>query len=162
MVHDINLKEGEFKVHEVKFHLWPAKWKDGVYLNNSLKWIHVKFEEKNKNSIPSEKGLYCFCVEPKIAGLNQLSYLMYIGQTGHNSNSHLRKRFSDYLYEKKRDKRHHIYKMLNRWSDSLCFYYTTLKEGDELKKLETSLLDCFIPPFNDDGFSGKLGSWKKF
>ena len=74
------------------------------------------------------------------------------------ASGNLQKRFEDYLQEKKRSKRIHIYRMLNLWEDYLYFYYAEVNPTQtDLKQLEQKLLDTFIPPFSKRGYSAKIG-----
>lgn len=140
------------------FILWTTQWNN--YPNPiPLNWKCVKFEKDNRDQIPSKKGIYAFFVEPRIANLPSHGYLMYIGQTGQDSNHHLRKRFGDYIGKRESTKRHSIKYLLNTWRGYLYFYYAEVDPDQiNLKQLETILLDTFTPPFVKEGFSGKIKS----
>lgn len=151
-------------IHEVKnagayqrnFLLWRDQW-DNYPNSISLEWKCVKFEQKNRAKIPKSKGVYAFFVEPHTADFPKHSYLMYIGESGYNSNRNLRKRFVDYFSEKKGTNRVTIEYMLNLWEDYLYFYYAEVDPNKvDLKELERILLDTFTPPFVKRGFSARI------
>ena len=147
------------KMYEHCFLLWKDQWDSYTAPPVPLDWKCVKFEKDNANQIPTEKGVYAFFIEPKIANFPLHGYLIYIGQTGHESKRHLRKRFGDYLQEKKRPKRPRITLMLNLWEDYLYFYYAKVDPTQtDLKELETKLLDTFTPPFVKQGYSAHLAA----
>ena len=151
-------------IHEVKnagayqrnFLLWRDQWEN--YPNPiPLEWKCVKFEQKNRDKIPNSKGVYAFFVEPRTANFPSHSYLMYIGESGHDSNRNLRKRFGDYFSEKKGTNRVTIEYMLNLWEGYLYFYYAEVDPNQiDLKELEQILLDTFTPPFVKRGFSARI------
>ena len=143
-------------VYKRAFLLWKTQW-DNYPDPIPLDWKCVKFEASYRTQIPRSKGIYAFFVEPRIANFPSHGYLMYIGETGQDSNHNLRKRFADYLSEKKGTKRRSIEYMLNLWEGYLYFYYAEVDPNQiNLKELEQILLDTFIPPFVKQGFSGKI------
>lgn len=150
-------------IHEVKagayqrnFLLWRDQW-DNYPNPIPLEWKCVKFERRNRAKIPNSKGVYAFFVEPRIADFPSHSYLMYIGESGHDSNRNLRMRFGDYFSEKKGTNRVTIEYMLNLWEDYLYFYYAEVDPNQiDLKELERILLDTFTPPFSKRGFSARI------
>lgn len=139
-----------------KFLLWPYRWEN--YPNPiPLEWKCEKFERKNSVNIPEGKGVYAFFVKPKTADFPSHSYLMYIGQSGHESKRHLRKRFGDYFSERKGVNRVLIKHMLIQWEGYLYFYYAEVDPDQyDLKELEQILLDTFAPPFSERGFSARV------
>ena len=109
-------------IYERKFLLWREQW-DKYHSSISLNWKCVKFERENRTQIPNSKGIYAFFVEPRIADFPSHGYLMYIGESGQDSNRNLRERFTDYFSEKKGVNRATIEYMLNLWAGYLYFYY---------------------------------------
>ena len=143
-------------IYKRAFLMWKTQW-DNYPDPIPLNWECVKFEKDNRNQIPSGKGIYAFFVEPRIANFPSHGYLMYIGQTGQDSNHNLRKRFSNYLSKSEGKKRRRIKFMLNTWESYLYFYYAEVDPDKiNLKQLERILLDTFTPPFVKRGFSGKI------
>lgn len=142
--------------YQRNFLLWREQWEN--YPNPiPLEWKCVKFERKNRAKIPNSKGVYAFFVEPRTADFPSHSYLMYIGESGHDSNRNLRKRFGDYFSEKKGTNRVTIEYMLNLWEGYLYFYYAEVDPKQiDLKELERILLDTFTPPFVKRGFSARI------
>ena len=156
--HDILSLEKDARVYQIEFLLWKDQWDSYTEPPVKLNWECVKFEEKSRSLIPSEKGIYAFFVDPEITSFPSHRYLMYIGQAGHNSKRNLRSRFSDYLNEKKRIKRISINYLLNTWQGHLYFCFTVVPPDlTNIKELERKLLDTFTPPFSDRGYSAKIG-----
>jgi hypothetical protein len=146
------------RTYRREFLLWKTQW--GNYPDPiPLNWKCVRFEKDNRSQIPSRKGIYAFFVEPRIANFPSHGYLMYIGQTGQDSNHNLRKRFGDYLGKSEGKKRPSIKYMLTKWKGYLYFYYAEIDPDQiNLEQLERTLLDTFTPPFVKKGFSGKIKS----
>lgn len=150
----------DVSIYQKKFLLWKTQWDAYTDPQTPLNWKCVKFEKDNKSQIPTKKGVYAFFIEPRIAKFPSHAYLTYIGEAGHESDGNLQKRFEDYLQEKRRPKRIHIYHMLNTWEDYLYFYYAEvnpIQTDLTLKQLEERLLDTFTPPFSKRGYSAKIG-----
>ncbi len=146
------------RIYKQNFLLLTPQWDSYTDPPIPLNWKCVKFEENNANQIPTKKGVYAFFVEPRIAEFPSHGYLMYIGQTGHNSERNLRKRFRDYLSEKRKPERPLIHFMLTTWESYLYFYYIEIDPSElNIKKLEQKLLDTFIPPFSQAGYSAEIG-----
>lgn len=160
--HDIISLKTYAEIYQIKFLLWKEQWESYTEPSVKLNWQCVKFEENSTHLIPTKKGIYAFIVDPKVTSFPSHRYLMYIGQTGHKSNRNLRKRFSDYLHEKKRVKRMSINYLLNTW-EGYVYYCFTVVDPDEtnIKELERKLLDTFIPPFSDKGYSAKIGGIRR-
>ena len=155
--YDVIAQPESARVYRQDFLLLTEQWDTYIDPPIPLNWKCVKFETDNANQIPNEKGVYAFFIEPRIAKFPAHAYLMYIGQTGHNSERNLRKRFRDYLSEKIKPKRSRIHFMLNTWENYLYFYYAEVDPTDaDLKQLEQKLLDAFTPPFSEEGYSAEI------
>lgn len=138
---DIIREQDDMKAHEQCFVLWPRQWQ--IYLDTH-NWKIYRLDEIEKDRIPRRSGVYSLLIQPGIANHPACSYLMYIGQA-----KSLRRRFMDYLNERKRETgRPKIYRFLNKYKDYVCFCYTIVRKND-LTKVETNLLNAFIPPAND-------------
>jgi hypothetical protein len=160
--HDFLSNIDEVKSYTIDFILWKEKWDSYVNPSIELNWNCVKLEENSKNLIPTGKGIYALIIEPRISQFPSFGYLVYIGQTGYESNRDLRKRFTDYLREKNKKKRPKIYFLLNKWDDYIYFYYAEVDTNEvNLIELEQKLLDTFLPPYSDRGFSAEIGDMKK-
>jgi len=135
--------QDNFRSFQITFNLWKKRWEINVG-NENLEWKTCKFDEKNREKVPSAPGLYSFVVNPCVNN-HPHRYLCYIGK----AESSLRKRFGDYLREKEDEKgRPKIVRLLTKWDGFLEFSYVIIDKGD-LKILETQLIDIFLPPFND-------------
>ena len=157
--YDVIDQQKDVTIYQRNFLLWKTQWDAYTAPQIPLNWKCVKFERNNNDLIPAEKGIYAFFIEPRIGNFPSHGYLIYLGQAGHKSERNLRKRFSDYLYDKKHPKRRRVHLMLNTWEDYLYFYYTEVDPVEmDLKKLERELLDTFTPPFVERGYSAEVGN----
>ena len=156
---DVIRPREDVRTYRVNFLLWREQWDAYIAPPVSLNWKCVKFEENSAARIPTEKGIYAFVIEPRLPQFPSHGYVTYIGETGHNSNRNLQKRFRDYLNDKKRPKRHLIHSMLTTWEDYLYFYYVEVDSSQmDIKHLEQKLLDTFTPPFSQTGYSAEVGA----
>ena len=160
--YDLITQPESARIYKQDFLLLKGQWDAYTDPPISLNWKCVKFERDNANQIPTKKGIYAFFIEPRIAKFPTHGYLAYLGQTGHDSERNLRKRFGDYLYEKTRSKRSLVHFMLNTWENYLYFYYAVVDPiQTDLKQLEQKLLDTFMPPFSERGYSAEVGEMEK-
>ena len=156
--YDVIDQQKEVNIYKRQFLLWKKQWDAYTDPPIPLDWQCVKFEENNANLIPTERGIYAFFIEPRIANFPSHGYLTYLGQTGYKSERNLRKRFRDYLYYKRNPKRRRVHSMLNTWEGYLYFYFAEVDTTRmDLKLLERKLLDTFTPPFVDRGYSAEIG-----
>lgn len=126
-------------VHE--FVLWPKGWKE---YTDKHSWKIIKLDRENKIKVATQAGIYSLLVQPGIAGHPACSYLMYIGKT-----TSLRRRFGEYLDEKKRETgRPKIFRLLNLYQGYVYFCYSTF-DMDSINNAENELMVAFIPPKND-------------
>ena len=158
-VFDFIAEVDEAKAHTQHFTLWPKLWKK--YLRGRpprFSWVSYPFNARSKQRIPAEKGIYTFVVNPNIAQ-HCCSYLMYVGRA---ANLTLRKRFGQYLHEKRNPNgRPQIVQLLNKYSDNnLFFCCASLPTANNLKKLEEDLIKAFVPPCNNK-ITGKVGRIKR-
>lgn len=155
---DVIDQQKDVSIYQRSFFLWKEQWDAYTDPPIGLDWQYVKFESNNANQVPTEKGIYAFFIEPRISNFPAHGYLIYLGQTGHESERDLQKRFRDYLYYKRHPKRRRIHLMLNTWENYLYFYYVKVDPADmDLKQLERMLLDTFTPPFVERGYSAEVG-----
>ena len=170
--YDLTTHPASTRIYKQDFLLLTEQWDTYIEPTIPLNWKCVKFERDNVNQIPTKKGIYAFFVEPRITHFPSHGYLMYIGQAGYNSNRNLQKRFRDYLNDQKipgkerahfkSPNRERIHFMLTAWADYLYFYYAEIDPTQiDLAQLERKLLDTFIPPFSEGGYSAEIGKIKK-
>lgn len=156
MSYDFPSGVDELKKHEVSFHLSPGAWKSFKHAAN-LSWSSVKFVGAEKSKVPSVRGVYAFCISPDIAQFKEPKFLIYIGETGNSGNHNLHKRFSDYLSEQSKLKRPKLHYYLKKYEGHLHFFFAPIKDKRiNLRKLESKLVDSFIPPANTNDFSATL------
>ena len=96
---DVIRPRKDVRTYRVNFLLWKEQWDAYIAPPIPLNWKCVKFEENNAAQIPTEKGIYAFVIEPRLPQFPSHGYVTYIGETGHNSNRNLRKRFGFPLLE---------------------------------------------------------------
>lgn len=138
---DIIKEQDDLKANEHRFFLWPRQWAKCVDIH---KWQIYKLDESEIDRIPIQSGVYSLLIQPGIADHPACSYLMYIGQA-----TSLRKRFMDYLNERKRETgRPKIYRLFNKYQ-SFVFFCCAAVEKSDLTKVENNLLNAYIPPAND-------------
>ncbi len=138
---DILRDQDEMKAHEYQFVLWTRKWQE---FDSMYQWNIFKLDSNEKRKIPNQSGIYTLLVQPGIANHPACSYLMYVGKT-----ISLRRRFGDYLNEKKRETgRPKIMRLLNKYAGYVHFCYTIVPEK-KLTSVEESLISAYIPPAND-------------
>lgn len=133
----------EAEVHRVRFTLWCRMW-DEFQQSVALDWVDHPFEDGEVDNIPSSPGVYAFLVQPRLAGGLDVSYLLYIGESGN-----LKRRFRDYLDEvEDQNARPRIVIYLNRYLRYLRFCCATLPSNVSTTDIEDELLAAFIPPLN--------------
>ena len=133
--------------HIRKFLLHPPIWIEPANLISiPLKRKRVRFTEKNKGSVPQNKGIYCFVLNPKYKYFFETRYLFYVGKT----NRTLRERYSEYLDEQAGvgKPRLKIEEMLNLYKDYVYFYYATIDNKTDVDVCEKKVLNTFVPPVN--------------
>lgn len=147
-MYDLDFEEkGEAKIHFREILLYPKFWNDpNNRITLPLRWNHVKFEHRSKDTIPLSKGIYCFVLKPTVLNIFETRYLFYVGKT----NRTLRERFEEYLYEQqgKAKSRPKILEMLTLYKSYLHFYYSEIEDEIEVAGCEERLLNSFFPPFN--------------
>jgi hypothetical protein len=148
-VHDLIDQQDKAKSYMHEFLLWPKLWED--YLKTTspkFTWKIFPFDNRYKNKIPNEKGIYTFIIKPNIAN-HCCSYLMYVGVTERQT---LRKRFKQYLIERNNPKgRPKVVRLLNKYHNKNLFFCCTIfTDVDNLKIIEGRLINAFIPPYVSD------------
>jgi hypothetical protein len=122
-----------------------------------LDWAKVKFTAGNHSFVPLARGVYAFVVEHNISQLPPHGYVMYVGITGDSGKHNLRRRYGNYLRDKRIDKRAGIHYMLNNWAASMYFHYAVVSDKRySLATLESQIADALIPPFNKQDFSAEI------
>jgi len=152
---DVIDKVNNLRQFKRSFILSPEKWR-GFTMDN-LEWNQTKFQTNNSEQIPQSKGIYCFVIKHDNPCFPSHGYITYIGKTGDGNERTLRDRYKDYIREKRRPKRVHIYELLNQWEEDLYFQYWEAGDDIDLGEVETNLLDCIIPPLNRKDFTGDFG-----
>jgi len=150
----------EINNHKVPFILYPKLWEkfnwDKFNIDkNEFKEIKYLTEDGNVfdnaiNDLPNDKGgIYIFFI--KFNGVpNLVSYLVYIGRSLITNSTNLRKRCRSYFNTSKREgERPRIQKMFNFWGKYLYLKYLELDDNELIAKLEASLINTILPPFND-------------
>jgi hypothetical protein len=129
-----------------EFILWPERWIN-LNLPIQLDWTLVPFEPGSRQSIAQLPGVYAFLIRPQTISALQLSYLMYVGMTDRT----LRERFGEYLTESQSDRiRPKLLRVLPLFPGHLFFAFAPVPAEHSAEEIETSLIDAFVPPCNDD------------
>lgn len=135
------------------FQLSPAQWRR-FSTTFTLSWQRAQFTYNNRRLIPKRPGIYAFIVEYVGGQFPPHGYIMYLGVAGLKPGRDLHARYGEYLRETKRLS---IQKMLNDYKDDIFFHYAPLDASpDELKSLETALIDAMMPPINEGDFSAEI------
>lgn len=122
--------------------LW-AKYPD----RHGLAWTAVPFKPGNRVLIPDVDGVYAFCVRPGVPWGGEVSYLVYIGQTGRT----LKKRYAEYVRESqgKGKPRPALSAMFQLYGEYLWFLYAPTPPN-KAYEAEQDLLEAFWPPVNEE------------
>ncbi|PHS73530.1 MAG: hypothetical protein COB22_02220 [Cycloclasticus sp.] len=135
------------EIFNKSFLLAPVLWKNKPTRVN-LDWKEYKFNLKNIEKIPDQRGVYMFVVSCKSSWAAPNNYIMYVGETGNDKkNRTLKVRYKEYLRDQKTSKRKAINEMLNLWKDDIFFVCSKVAVSTDLKKLEARLIECLIPPY---------------
>lgn len=152
----------KLKVFEKTFTLSPQQLRKFA-TTAKLDWKKVKFTPGNNRFIPPDRGIYAFVVEHNLSQLPPHGYVMYVGITGDTGSRHnLRRRYGNYLRDKRINKRAGVHYMLTNWASSLYFHYAVVSDKRySLSRLETEMTDALIPPYNRQDFSAEIRKAKK-
>lgn len=148
-----------YREHQVITYLWPEAWRS-VTVPQLPSWQKVKFGDGDKKeNIPSKPGIYALRINIDHSALPSNGVIAYIGI----SSDSLRKRYGDYLYERKEgSKRPKIRNLLDLWGNNLDFVFWVIERKlATLKKIEKRLNDAVMPPFNINDFSGEVKRIRK-
>lgn len=141
---DFDLRQ-EARAYQHRLLLWPRRWREYSELQ-TLKWEIFTFDEKFRDSVPAEPGVYAFLIQPRIACNLNVSYLTYVGKTERS----LRTRFMEYTREAVNDiGRTHIIDMVKMYREGyLYFACAVVESGKMCRRVEDELVGAFIPPAN--------------
>lgn len=160
MPHNLVKLVDRLKADSEEFWLSPKQWKKSK-VPTSLKWSSARFDKADVLAIPKVRGIYAFAIEVCSHGFPPHGYVMYVGETGHDSKETLRSRFLSYFAEMTEQSRPVHYALL-KYRKYLSFCYTRIPDKRRnLRKLETVLCDALIPPYNVQDFSLEMRRGKK-
>jgi hypothetical protein len=128
------------------FKLYPQLWRTPELASyyEGRKWEVVPFSDPPP-PLPTESAIYMFVVGPYCGGLQDHSYIFYVGKT-----TNLKQRYPKYLMEKAGEgpnPREHVVMFLNEFDGYLHFHYTLVPK-EELTKAEALLKDNLTPVAN--------------
>ena len=155
MAYDVVQRAKELKTYSQDFILSPVQWA-GCKVPGPVAWQPVVFDKTQRPLIPKERGLYAFVVKPAVAPIFDHGYLMYIGQTGHDSDQTLYDRFDQYFQDSLVRKRPKIAWMIEMWKKHLIFYFVPLPKTTDLKAMEADLNDALMPPCVTGDYSPEI------
>jgi hypothetical protein len=134
----------ELMWHSHKMIMVPSLW--SALTTPSLSWTAYPFKDASQSQVPAQPGVYAFLIVPNAAGDLNVSYLMYIGETGRT----LRQRFSEYLREARSERiRPKLLRIMALYPDHLFFACAPLPSNVSPRDVEAALLEAFLPPGND-------------
>lgn len=151
---------GQFEAREraiYPFELHPDLWKcpDIAPYYAARIWQKVPFTDPPP-ALPDEPGIYMFVVAPHCGGLNDHSYIFYVGKA-----TNLRTRYQEYLVERAgggHSPRPKVVKFLRHLQDFVYFHYTLVPAND-LAQAESLLKDNLTPFANSQvNVIGRLDS----
>lgn len=138
--------------------MWPTLWKQ--YKDPAvLTWDKVPFDASQKKLLPDRPGVYAFIVTAEMSAGLQPSYLLYVGQTSHQT---LKERFENYLYEIGSGiGRPKLVAYLPLYDGYTYFHFAEIPSGSALKPkdVERNLFNGFVPPLNSQ-FEGEVTGFR--
>lgn len=147
------------KSDSIEFWLSPTQWRRSK-VPRKLLWKYVPFKKSEATVVPTSRGVYAFLVTNSPSGLPPHGYLMYIGETGNQSQETLHSRFLSYFREMK-DESRGVHYVLNKYEKYLYFHFCEVTDKRRnLRKLEEALCDTLVPPYNFRDFSAELRNAK--
>jgi hypothetical protein len=135
------------KLGKYSFELYPELWaipRIREYYDGRV-WQTVRFTDPPNLTIPAESGIYLFVVAPHCGGLEDHSYIFYVGQT-----DNLSRRYGEYLDEQAGrgpNPREEVVIFLNHLREHVFFHFT-LVPLEQLDEAENLLKDNLTPPAN--------------
>ncbi len=143
-----------------EFWLSKTQWKRSK-VPKTLKWNSVRFRKAESTAVPASRGVYAFLIKFCSDGIPPHGYLMYVGETGNDSQETLRSRFLGYFSEMQAKERS-IHYVLCKYENHLYFHYSlVLDRRRNLKRIEAWLCDTLVPPYNVKDFSVEMRKAKK-
>ena len=148
------------KADSEEFWLSPTQWRKST-VPQMLIWKSVRFSKTKASSVPVSRGVYSFVIACCTKGLPQHGYLVYVGETGNTSKETLRSRFLSYFSEMK-DQSRSVHYVLRKYQQYLYFQFCEVHDKRRnLRKVEESLCDALIPPYNVRDFSADMRAAKR-
>lgn len=111
--------------------------------------IRYKFDENITSSLPKQKGIYIFFVEPSLPFIPEIRYLMYVGKV--TGTDDFKTRFYKYVNAIGNiNERRNIMLLTNLWPEKTWVYVYPLNKSDkEIEAIEDNLIDNIVPPLNN-------------
>ena len=123
--------------------LRKGSWDKLIAATNNRAWRSVAFSKFDKAQVPTDGGVYIFCVKPMKGSsdprFRSLLNGVYVGQA-----VNLRKRFDDHL----RKPMDPLRAVRACFSTTLEFWFTRVNSPEELCNLESLLIECLGPAAN--------------
>lgn len=141
---------GKFRI---EFVLSPEQLSVDQYGIDSLQCDSISYGDAELNKVPDDKrGVYAFAICKQGHKVQPPhGYVLYIGIAGRDSDRSLRKRYMDYLNEKKFMKRERIARMIGTWHSVLRFFFAPVNDSvssSDLQIIEEKLNSALLPPFS--------------
>lgn len=151
------------KICSENFIINPHLWEDVNEINSIISasnFREVKYMredltsyDEDVNTLPDNQGgLYFFYVKLPIL-FDAISYLVYIGRAKNTDKQNIRKRCREYFYdfdsEKSTKRIRKVRGMIRHWGEYLYLKYIPLDDNEQIKSLESLLINNIRPPLND-------------
>lgn len=138
--------------HKLDVFVWPSAWRDAA-TELALNWDRVDFGNHTVNDVPTQRGVYAFCVSVRETIMPSHGVLVYFGET-----QSLRERYKQYVRDcrigAKRPKFENLFKL---WPNDLDFFFAPIEnDACDLKKIEATLNDAVIPHCVTKDFSAEV------
>lgn len=145
----------QLKVHSFTVTVYPKLFQNFPSIAK-LKWKSVEFSKNAIKRIPEIRGIYALVLVPLASEFPMHKIIMYIGQTGHQSNANLRKRFQHYLRGK--DDRVKIRRLFGKWGQMVRFYFVPLPDPTlNLDSIEKTINSTLVPWGNERDYTAIMG-----
>lgn len=131
---------------ELKELVYTSEWKEMKFLNDSGDAINEKISDVPNHS----GGVYMFVLHPDLVP-EVHRYILYVGRALNTDSQNLRKRFREYV----KDKRTDVIFMRETWGKDLYIRYLPLQDNEVITKLEKELYTAIRPPCNSQ-YDGEL------
>lgn len=146
----------QLKLHSFQLTVYPQLFQNFSPVT-PLKWQSATFSKSSVDRIPEIRGIYALVLVPLQFEFPMHKIIMYVGQTGHQGNANLRKRFQHYLGGK--DERVKIRMLFRKWGQMTRFYFVPIPDPAlNLLDIEKAINDALVPWCNEKDYTAIMGA----